>query len=319
MVLRVTLKGIESNGKTAEEYIRIVKNVFGPWADEKGLRVLKDITSEVIRDFEKYLEEQEYSPSTIHTYLAPICKAAKIHMGEINKPKRASSKNTRGRGGEKGERGRIEAEKPENERICNAAKAIGIRKAEYRRLKGADLVRGKDGYLYVHVDKGKGGKEQLQRILPSHEETVKALFDGIPPEKRVFSLAEIKRADKINLHGIRADVAKEAYVYYEKRLSSEVGYREELKAQLLERYEQFNINTKEKDGDPFGKKSNERALERFMSGMDSKPIKTRGDNRRRCIEKGYPTEYDRLAVLAVSVFHLSHWRNDVTITNYLTA
>ena len=32
---------------------------------------------------------------------------------------------------------------------------------------------------------------------------------------------------------------------------------------------------------------------------------------------GVPTEYSRLALLAVSVFHLSHWRLDVTVTNYL--
>ena len=34
------------------------------------------------------------------------------------------------------------------------------------------------------------------------------------------------------------------------------------------------------------------------------------------IELGKETEYDRLALLAVSVFHLAHWRCDVTVHNY---
>lgn len=37
------------------------------------------------------------------------------------------------------------------------------------------------------------------------------------------------------------------------------------------------------------------------------------------IRKGLLTEYNRLALMAVSVFHLSHWRLDVTVSNYLLA
>lgn len=54
----------------------------------------------------------------------------------------------------------------------------------------------------------------------------------------------------------------------------------------------------------------------------------RGDNL-VCGESGYlcvriqrgkdRVQYDRLAVLATSVFHLSHWRCGVTINNYLLA
>ena len=34
-------------------------------------------------------------------------------------------------------------------------------------------------------------------------------------------------------------------------------------------------------------------------------------------EKGLPLEYDRMALMMTSVFHLSHWRNDVTVINYM--
>ena len=43
----------------------------------------------------------------------------------------------------------------------------------------------------------------------------------------------------------------------------------------------------------------------------------RGKNKELAIKNGLPLSYDRLAVMAVSVFHLSHWRCDVTIANYI--
>ena len=47
--------------------------------------------------------------------------------------------------------------------------------------------------------------------------------------------------------------------------------------------------------------------------------KVRGKNRINAEKNGLPAVYDRLAVIAVSVFHLSHWRCDVTVDNYLLA
>ena len=44
----------------------------------------------------------------------------------------------------------------------------------------------------------------------------------------------------------------------------------------------------------------------------------RKDNRSLARELGRPVGYDRLALLAASVFCLSHWRHDVTIANYLS-
>ena len=47
--------------------------------------------------------------------------------------------------------------------------------------------------------------------------------------------------------------------------------------------------------------------------------RARGKNRIKAEKNGLPVVYDRLAVMAVSVFHLSHWRCDVTVDNYLLA
>ena len=45
----------------------------------------------------------------------------------------------------------------------------------------------------------------------------------------------------------------------------------------------------------------------------------RGLNRKFALEHNLPTAYNRLALMAVSVYHLSHWRLDVTVCNYILA
>ena len=42
----------------------------------------------------------------------------------------------------------------------------------------------------------------------------------------------------------------------------------------------------------------------------------RGENKKLAIKKGLPTKYDKLCLMAVSVFHLAHFRNDTTVFSY---
>ena len=63
----------------------------------------------------------------------------------------------------------------------------------------------------------------------------------------------------------------------------------------------------------------ERQRNRFISDLDDRPYLIRGENLEKARALGLPDTYNRLALMAVSVFHLSHWRLDVTITNYLLA
>ena len=54
-----------------------------------------DITEEAIQLYQLDLNDdpKQYSVATIHTYLAPICKAVDINMNRIRKDKRSSDKN----------------------------------------------------------------------------------------------------------------------------------------------------------------------------------------------------------------------------------
>ena len=45
----------------------------------------------------------------------------------------------------------------------------------------------------------------------------------------------------------------------------------------------------------------------------------RGKNKELAKKKGLPLVYDKTALMAVSIFNLSHWRVDVTVSNYLLA
>ena len=90
------------------------------------------------------------------------------------------------------------------------------------------------------------------------------------------------------------------------RIEGEPGYERKLASEIIRRWNAYNLG---ETGKP---KHFDR---RDISGI----YRVRGENKKLAIRKGLPTEYNRLALMAVSVFHLSHWRLDVTVSNYLLA
>lgn len=297
-----------ANNNTAKIYKREIKK-FGAWAREQGLKSVQAIHSAgsvaVLQQYEQFLELQTGSPASIHTRLAPLCKGLGVSMADIDKPKRDAGSLSRSRNAENNSQGKKEALSPKYARLVAFQSATGIRRAELARLKGGDLIKDQDGYLCIRVIRGKGGKTQLQRILPQHIGTVMRTMAAIQPDHRVFSEKEM--ANCIDLHSMRAEVAREAYNYYADRLQMEPGYRERLRVELQRRWQ--SCQNQRRSG---------AAWQRFRRELYSQePYKLRGANRQAAADRGRPVEYDRLAMMAVSVFHLSHWRLDVTAVNYL--
>ncbi|WP_409966869.1 hypothetical protein RFF05_09450 [Bengtsoniella intestinalis] len=249
-----------------------------------------------IQDYCDYLVAEGKSPSTIHTYVAACCYTWQVPLADIKKPARHTHTNTRSRGIKAVDK-RSDAQRDASPRLFDFAEMVGVRRHEYLAMRQDDVMRDESGALCVYVRKGKGGKKQLQRILPQHEEAVLAYFDG--SNNFVFTKAEMK--NKLDLHHIRAEVAQNAYRYYENRLSSDENYRAQLTAELKARWERYNKKNPWDD--------------RCVRGN----YNIRGGNRKLAKKHGLPTSYDRLIVMAVSVFHLSHWRCDVTVDNYLLA
>lgn len=231
-------------------------------------------------------------------------------MKEIRKPKRTSGKIVRGRNPEANKQGKAEMRQDKYKRLVDCQDVAGIRRRELAHLEGRDMIRDPFGYLVVVVRRGKGGKKQYQRIIPEYEETILRTFDGIGENQRVFTPEEM--SNHINLHGLRAEVAQAAYKRYEQQVQTKDG-REKLLEELRAYYMQLH---------PYDPKSQRKdkavyCMEWLEENARNAPYKLRGDNKKRAIEAGKQTVYNRLALLAVSVFHLSHWRLDVTITNYL--
>lgn len=266
---------------------------FGQWCKTTyGCRHFDDCL-EYIQAYSDWLVEQGKSPSTVHTYLAGVCRVYGVSLVDISKPKRVVSANTRSRG-KKAVDDRKDAGREASPRLYDFASAVGIRRAEYARLRGDDLVHDESGYPCVRVKRGKGGKFQLQRILPCDEMFVRSYFTGT--EEFVFSQAELD--NKIDLHHLRAVQAQRAYQYYFDRLRKEHGYREQLEQEIKARWRKYN--------------------KRRWKQCDFEGVyRLRGANKELAQKLGKPTAYDRLAVMATSVFHLSHWRCDVTVSNYL--
>lgn len=260
-----------------------------------------------LQKYSDSLKARGLSPATIHTYIAAPCKGLNVPMQHIDKPDRAIREITRSRGG-KNPRGRKDTEKPEYARLVAFQSAVGLRRAELAHLKGEDL-RIKDGKMYVVVKQGKGGKEQWQKILPRDAGIVAQTFKGIGKDERVFSVDEMK--NRIDLHGMRAAHARQTYDYYLTRIKQEPDYRSQLQEDLKAYFREHH--------DPNGE-LDQAAYNRFCLDMTRNQgiYQMRGEAKKLAEANERPTNYDRTALLATSVFHLAHWRLDVSITNYLS-
>lgn len=291
--------GVSSSGKhtTPKSWKAYMNSAikFGEWCKRTNkCRHFEDCRP-YIQDYADWLVEQGLSASTVHTYLAGICRVFEVPMDKVQKPKRVTAQNTRSRGKREVD-DRRDAAREISPRLYDFACVVGVRRAEYAHLKGNDLVHDESGYPCVRVKRGKGGKFQLQRILPGDEMFVRSCFDG--SEKCVFTTKELN--NKIDLHHLRAVQARRAYRYYFEQLRNEPEYRAQLEEEIKARWRLYNKR-------------------RWRQHEFEGSYRLRGANKELARQLGLPTEYDRLAVLAVSVFHLAHWRNGVTVNNYLLA
>ena len=282
---------------------------FADWCkSEGGVRRLGEIDDPkaLIQAYADYLiAEGKYTAGTIHRKIYAPCRALGISMRDVDKPKRTQATIVRGRRDDPDavpKRGDLEAAEDRHARLVACATLTGLRRSEIRRLKGGDLQKDESGYLCVRVIGGKGGKDQLQRILPSDADAVRQLFAGVPVGKKLFANDDM--SNNINIHRYRALHAQSAYDYYLGRLTADPAYRKQLMSELKSRY---NKACPGRDADKWLMKE---------IGVGT-PYVLRGKNKQRALDMGKPVTYDRIALLATSVFFLSHWRLDVTISNYM--
>lgn len=195
---------------------------------------------------------------------------------------------------------------PKYRRLADFQLRVGLRRAELQRLTGADFTVDESGVPCVVARRGKGGKRQLQRVLPSDVEFIGSYFRGKATDERIFTAEEMR--NKLNLHRLRALCAQNACRYYSERLETEgEAYRQQLIREIKARWELYNRDKRTGRSRPLNKK--------LLSGK----YFLRSENKKFAEQHGLPVAYDRLALTAVSIFHLSHWRNDVSAESYLIA
>ena len=164
---------------------------FANWCKEQyGCLMLEDCSAH-IQDYADFLVAQGRTPSTIHTYLAGICRICGVPLADIQKPIRVVAENTRSRG-TKAVDGRADSSREASPRLYDFAQVVGIRRAEYLHLTPDDLVFDDFGHPCILIRKGKGGKRQLQRILPEELPAIKVVFDAPADEEHLFSRDELK-------------------------------------------------------------------------------------------------------------------------------
>ncbi len=280
---------------TKQTYLTVALR-YGRWAKSHyGCRTFASL-GQHIQDYADWLAAEGKRPATIHGYVSALCYTWDIPLSSIQKPIRHCYDAVRSRG-EKAINKRSDARRDASPRLYDLAEMVGIRRNEYRRLRQNNLVTDESGYLCVEVRRGKGGKYQLQRIRPEDELAVRSYFNG--SGDFVFSRAEM--TNKLDLHRARAQLAQRNYGYYLHRIRTEAGYRQQLEKEIRLRWEKFNHG---------------RAWDESLVQGN---YVIRGKNRQVARKNGFPVSFDKLAVMAVSVFHLSHWRCDVTVDNYLLA
>lgn len=304
MLCSRVLTGITDN-HTITAYKRDCKN-FAAYCRTNNVKTpeqLEKQKTEILQKYEDSLENAGYKPATIHRYLSAPCKALNVNMKEVEKPHRTADMIARGRDTDFNIQGQRKIIQERFKRLISFQKVVGLRRAELAKLRGRDLRTDESGYLCVYVCNGKGGKDQMQRILPSDVALVKKIFSEVKSDQKVFTSKEMN--NKINLHGLRAEQARRAYSYYTEKLEREPNYKYVCRKELALRYKTMHTADRV---------TNQRFLKDIMNDT---PYVLRGKNREKAIAQEKPITYNRLAMMMVSVFHLSHWRLDVTSVNYL--
>ncbi|MCR5025521.1 MAG: hypothetical protein K6A90_14515 [Lachnospiraceae bacterium] len=276
--------------KTIKQYRTACKAFAAFVKDCEGTeRIPKERYRDLVQTYFEKLKSEGKSPDTVHTYAAGITQGLRLSIKDF-----VIDRRTRPHKGRK-PINRNEAYIPE------LGKHLGIRRDEFGQLKGGSLIE-KDGCLFVIVRKGKGGKYQEQLILPSHEEAVKAAFKGKGADEFIYDKEELKAFKDANTHAMRRQIAREAYAYY-------LSLFPEDRAHYMEIAHKRFLENAEK-GEKMWKKE--------MDLIRRKPIRyNRGANKTELIRQGREPFFDRECVLLVSVLHLSHYREDVTVDNYL--
>lgn len=298
MAVAIEKLNTKQNDITRKAYIRNTKKYIYFCRENFNCKSYEECKNH-IQNYADYLNLNGYTPSSIHTYIAAACASFDVKMDTVNKPKRIVSEFVRNRNISKKMRTSQDLNNPKWSYIVEFQKRVGIRRNELLHLKGSDFIETSNG-CFVHVKRGKGGKEQYQAIMPGDIDFVKKYFCCVGKDDYVFDKKYF--ANALPFHKLRAECARDCYFKLLKQVQENPDFAKQLEKEIRQRWQE----NKDKRGrvKPFPEKE--------IRGYYT----VRGGNRKRAIEKGLPISYNRLIALWVSIFKLSHYRLNVAIENY---
>jgi len=265
----------------------------------------KDECADFIQEYIHHLEKQKYTACTIHSYLAPVAIYHGRCMKEFAKPIRHTSEYSKSRSfTPKIPRKDEDVYNPPNKykRSVDFAKLVGCRRNNLYHIRGGDLVKDESNNWAIRLTHSKGGKYTEQVIFDEDYAFIKQYFEGVPEDEPIFKREEISL--RISYHYLRAKNAQRAYYKY-LDMVKDPKMRKKLEEQVRARWNRLNIS--KKTGKP------KYLPDRHLRGE----YILRGKTRQFALKNGLPIRYDRLCVMAVSTFQLSHWRCDTTVYSYL--
>lgn len=328
--------GVLTNAETLKPYRRTVEK-FCQWLfEEKGITRIHQIPEsgrtirELIQEYTDELVSKGLKPTSVHTYIAPICKGVGICMSEIRKPPRLSEDIVKNTKLHQNKAGAKQEAAPENQRIVRFAECVGIRPVAMSKLTIDNLVQDSNGDFIIDI-RDKGGKHSIQLICPEEVSFVRNVLSHdangnlLAPGEKPFCKGDLKQIAYSKYRILRAQRLMDEY---EARFNSWRDMPRKTAAQRIARSEAREAAEREKSlwvdkivekyatAHPKASAANIAAYRAELE-RPSRIVLRRG-NKERAKLLNRPLDYDRVAVRIVSVYALSHWHDESTLRNYLT-
>lgn len=312
--------GVLTDFDTLKQYGKNIDR-FCSWASEKyGIkrehqldRVCSDqglTRQELVQIYADHLVDSgKYTAATVHTYLAPVCKALGVKMQAIDKPLRKSAAIKKNTVRKTNERGRNEENQERLQPLLELASIVPVRPQALVRLTTDSITKTPQGDTVVSV-RDKGGKTSLQILLPGEEARVRELLshdlDGrrVEPGERPFSKKDLGHIAWSQFRGKRA---QELERHFERVFARNSAARSPWIERICELYKESHPSF------------SAAKIQKYREDLE-RPGRyaLRGGNLERAKRLGRPTSYDRVALRIASVYGLSHWVDETTVRNYLT-
>ena len=189
---------------TYDKYLRVCCR-FVTWCKTNHKCKTLDDCRRYVDEWITKLIDAEYSASTIKQYACAVAKLYQCSTKEFIKPPSRLRANTTRSRGEKVRDAHFSEKN--NKAIVEFCKSTGLRRHELKALRTDDLIC-ESGTYYVHVRRGKGGKERYTKVIGDIQNVIDC-FEKSKDDKygRVFP----KIPNGMDVHGYRIEYANTYY------------------------------------------------------------------------------------------------------------